>query len=83
MFSFKGKDTGNSLVVQCLGLCAFTTKALGLILGWGTKTPQAKYRSNTYKHTYIHKGRYIKRAMETYQKSSNINNSKSMLKLNP
>ena len=51
MFPFKEKDIGNSLVVQCLGHCAFTAKALGLIPGWGTKIPQAEYHSNTYKHT--------------------------------
>ena len=51
MFPFKEKDVGNSLVVQCLGHCAFTAKALGLTPVWGTKIPQAEYHSNTYKHT--------------------------------
>ena len=32
---------GNSLVVQWLGLCAFTAGALGLIPGRRTKIPQA------------------------------------------
>ena len=32
---------GNSLVVQWLGLCAFTAESLGSVPGWGTKIPQA------------------------------------------
>ena len=32
---------GNSLVVQCLGLCAFTAEGLGSIPGGETKIPQA------------------------------------------
>ena len=36
----KKKEKGNFLVVQCLGLCAFTAEGLGLIPGWGTKVPQ-------------------------------------------
>ena len=32
---------GNSLVVQWLGLHAFTAEDLGSIPGWGTKIPQA------------------------------------------
>ena len=28
---------GNSLAVQCLGLCAFTAEGIGLISGQGTK----------------------------------------------
>ena len=34
-------DRGNSLEVQWLRFCAFTTKDLGSIPGWGTKIPQA------------------------------------------
>ena len=34
-------DFGNSLVVQWLGLCAFTAKGLGSIPGRGTKIPKA------------------------------------------
>ena len=33
--------TGNSLVVQWLGLGAFTARAWDLIPGWGTKVPPA------------------------------------------
>ena len=32
---------GNSLVVQCLGLCASTGGGPGSIPGWGTKIPQS------------------------------------------
>ena len=32
---------GNSVVVQWLGLRAFTAKGAGLICGWGTKVPEA------------------------------------------
>ena len=35
---------GNSLVVQWLGLSAFTAKGVGLIPGQGTKIPQAAWR---------------------------------------
>ena len=31
---------GNSLVVQWLGLCAFTTKRTGSVCGWRAKIPQ-------------------------------------------
>ena len=34
---------GNSLVVQWLGLCAFTAKGLGSIPGQGTKMPEAAW----------------------------------------
>ena len=34
---------GNSLVVQWLGLCAFTAKGVGSIPGQGTKIPQAAW----------------------------------------
>ena len=32
--------TGNSLVVQWLGLCAFTAKGTGSVPVWRTKIPQ-------------------------------------------
>ena len=32
---------GNSLVIQWLGLCAFTVEGLGSVPGQGTKIPQA------------------------------------------
>ena len=35
------RSAGNYLVVQWLGLCAFTAKGLVLIPGWGTKIPKA------------------------------------------
>ena len=41
---------GNSLVIQCLVLCAFTTKDLGSIPGQGTEIPQAELQS---KHKLI------------------------------
>ena len=34
---------GNSLVVQWLGLCAFTAEGVGSAPGWGTKIPQAMW----------------------------------------
>ena len=40
-FTFKVIVGGNSLVVQLLGLHAFTDKGPGLIPGQGTKIPQA------------------------------------------
>ena len=42
---FKVVNTGNSLVVKWLGLCAFTAKGLGSIPGRGTKIPQATRRN--------------------------------------
>ena len=36
----KKAGVGNSVVVQRLGLCAFTAKGLGSIPGQGTKIPQ-------------------------------------------
>ena len=58
---------GNSLVVQWLGLCAFT-EGEGSIPGRGTKIPQAVQCSHKYIHTYIHthihtyiKHRYLKK----------------------
>ena len=38
---FKVGDLGSSLVVQWLGLCAFTALGPGSIPGQGTKIPQA------------------------------------------
>ena len=38
---FKTMSTGNSLVVQWLGLYAFTAKGAGSTPDWGTKIPQA------------------------------------------
>ena len=38
---FKDEFSGNSLVVQWLGLRAFTAEGLGSIPGRGTKIPQA------------------------------------------
>ena len=35
----KEVDSGNSLAVQWLGLCAFTARGVGLIPGWGTRIP--------------------------------------------
>ena len=35
---------GNSLAVQWLGLCTFTAKRPGSILGQGTKIPQVVWR---------------------------------------
>ena len=47
---------GNSLVVQWLGLHAFTAEGVGLIPGWGTKIPQAAWcgqRKKKKKKIYI------------------------------
>ena len=53
----------NSLVVQWLGFCAFTTEGLGSIPGWGTKIPQTAWCGqerkkvdcvwHTFKHDFI------------------------------
>ena len=43
------RSARNYLVVQWLGLCAFTAKGLGLIPGWGTKIPQAMQLSQKKK----------------------------------
>ena len=40
---------GNSLVVQWLGLCTFTTEGTGSIPGWGNKIPQAVWCSKKKK----------------------------------
>ena len=40
---------GSSLVVQCLGLRAFTAEGPGLIPGRGTKIPQAAQRGQKKK----------------------------------
>ena len=45
---------GNSLAVQCLGLCAFTAEGAGSIPGWGTKIPQAS-RCGQKEKNYIKK----------------------------
>ena len=37
--------SGSSLVVQWLGLRAFTAESLGSIPGWGTKIPQAVWHA--------------------------------------
>ena len=39
-----GGSGGCSLVVQWLGLCAFTAKGVGSILGWEAKISQATQR---------------------------------------
>ena len=39
------KNLQNSLVVQWLGLWAFTAEGLGWIPGWGSKIPQAAWSS--------------------------------------
>ena len=40
-FSYKDTSPGNSLVVQWIGLCAFTAKGQGSIPARGTKMLQA------------------------------------------
>ena len=40
---------GNSLVVQWLGLCAFTAEGPGSVSGQGTKIPQATQHSQKKK----------------------------------
>ena len=40
MATNKKSPNGNSLVVQWLGLCAFTAGGTGSIPGWGTKISQ-------------------------------------------
>ena len=45
----KTKASGNSLVVQWLGLCAFTAEGPGSIPGQGTKILQVAQRSQKTK----------------------------------
>ena len=40
---------GTSLAVQWLGVCALTAMGPGSIPGWGTKIPQAAWRSQKEK----------------------------------
>ena len=42
----------NSLVVQWLGLHAFTANRLGSISGWGTKAKQKRPKTDAF---YVHK----------------------------
>ena len=46
----KCRNFGNSLVVQWLGLHAFTAKGPGSISGQGTKIPQASRRGQNQKN---------------------------------
>ena len=43
----------SSLVVQWLGLCAFTAEVLGLISGWGTKISQAMWPNQKKKNLLL------------------------------
>ena len=43
------QNIGNSLVVQWLGLCAFTAEGQGSVPGQGTKIPQAKWHGQKKK----------------------------------
>ena len=47
--SIQTELVGNSLVVQCLGLSAFTAMGPGSIPGWETKIPQKKKKQNLLK----------------------------------
>ena len=47
-------DSGNSLVVQWLGLCAFTAEGLGSIPDRGTKIPQAAWCSQKIIHIALY-----------------------------
>ena len=55
-------NMGNSLAVPWLGLCSFTAKGLGSILGQGTKIPQApRYSQKTKKpHTFLARTKKLK-----------------------
>ena len=49
---------GNSLAVQCVGLCALTAEGMGLIPGWGTKISQAsQHGQKKIPHQLRHKVR--------------------------
>ena len=52
-FDFKKKYLGNSLVVEWLGLHAFTAEGAGLIPGWGIRIPQATQRGQKEKKTWM------------------------------
>ena len=45
------RELGNSLVVQWLGLHAFTAKGMGSIPSQGTKIPQATWCGQNFKKT--------------------------------
>ena len=45
------ENSGSSLAVQWLGLCAFTAMGLSSIPGQGTKIPQAEWYSPKQKQT--------------------------------
>ena len=50
--SFKRRKTGKSLVVQWVGLQAFTTEGMGLISGQGTEIPQGMQCDQKEKKKY-------------------------------
>ena len=54
----KDEGLGNSLAVQWLGLCAFTSRGAGLIPGRGAKILQAMVRQKkTMRDLFAKKGR--------------------------
>ena len=64
----KNKDAGNSLVVQWLGLCAFTADGAGSIPGGGTKIPQAERHS----HVVFNKIVYVKSPIMVLGRSESL-----------
>ena len=52
--------TGNSLVVQWLGLWALNVEGPGSVPGWGTRVPQATQRSQQNKQNETKKKWWLK-----------------------
>ena len=57
--AFKKSSCGNSLVVQWLGVCTFTSEVLHSISGRGTKIPQATWLHQKKKREAVVQGRVI------------------------
>ena len=71
-------DGGNSLVVQWLGLCAFSAEGQGSIPGQGTKIPQAIWHSQTYTHTHTHTHTHEEQEMGWERKKNGTGNPVSV-----
>ena len=67
---------GNSLVVQWLGLGAFTAEGLGSTPGWGTKIPQAARcnEKNKNKKIFLIKFNLIRFKNQLFSHAEHISN---------
>ena len=70
-FSMIEGCVGNSLMVQQLGLCALTTKGLGLIPGWGINIPQAMWHGQKKEKKRKKDHLSLKAKTETKKKQQN------------